>query len=65
MQKANMFAERGPRITHVNTLPSIITLQNIIPDMRNESRKRTISYRVYVYVIIAIQFVHYTIIVCI
>ena len=35
-----MYAERGPRITDVNTL-SIITLQNIDPDVRNESRKQS------------------------
>ena len=28
-----MYAERGPRVTHVNTL-SIITLQNIVPDVK-------------------------------
>ena len=35
-----MFAERGPRVTHVKTL-SIITLQNIVPDVRNERRKQS------------------------
>ena len=30
MQKDHMYAERGPWVTHVNTL-SIITLQNIVP----------------------------------
>ena len=35
-----MYAERGPRVTHVHTL-SIITLQNIVPDVRNESRKQS------------------------
>ena len=34
-----MHAERRPRVTHVNTLLSIITLQNIIPDVGNEIRK--------------------------
>ena len=57
-----MYAERGPRVTHVHTL-SIITLQNIVPDVRNERRK--LSHIVfYVDVIIAIKCVHYTIIVC-
>ena len=38
-QKDHMYEtclyERGPRVTHVNTL-SIITLQNIVPDVRND-----------------------------
>ena len=37
-QKDHMYAERGPRVNHVNTL-SIITLQNIVLDVRNESKK--------------------------
>ena len=39
-QKDHMYAERGPRVTHVNTV-SIITLQNIVPAVRNESRKQS------------------------
>ena len=35
-----MYPERGPRVTHVHTL-SIITLQNIVPDVRNESKKQS------------------------
>ena len=35
-----MYAEKGPRVNHVNTL-SFITLQNAIPDVRNESRKQS------------------------
>ena len=35
-----MYAERGPRVTRVNAL-SIITLQIIVPDVRNESRKQS------------------------
>ena len=43
-QKDHMYAERGPRVTHVNTR-SIITLQNIVPDVRYESRKKNlVSY---------------------
>ena len=52
-----MYAERGPRVTHVNTL-SIITLQNIVPDVRNESRKQVVSF--FVHMIIAIKRVQYT-----
>ena len=39
-QKDHMYAERGPRVTHIYTLP-IITLQNIVPDVSNESRKQS------------------------
>ena len=39
-EKDRMYAERGPRVTHVNTL-SIITLQNIGPDVTNEIRKQS------------------------
>ena len=35
-----MYTERGPRVTHVNTL-SNITLQNIVQDVRNKSRKQS------------------------
>ena len=35
-----MYAERGPRETHANTL-SIITLQNIVTDVRDERRKQS------------------------
>ena len=56
-----MYAERGPWVTHVHTL-SIITLQNIVPDVRNESKNDLVSF--YVNVIIAIKCVHYTIIAC-
>ena len=53
-----MYAERGPRVTHVNTL-SIITLQNIVPDVRNESRKQS-RIVFFVHMIIAIKRVQYT-----
>ena len=57
-QIGHMYAERGPRVTDVNTL-FIITLQNIDPNVRNESRK----HRFYVH-IIAKKWVHYIIIIC-
>ena len=38
-----MYPEIGPWVTHVNTL-SIITLQNIVTDVR-KWKKKTISYR--------------------
>ena len=57
MQKDHMYAERGPRVTNVNTL-SIITLQNIVPDVK----KNLISFLKHLN--IAIKCVHYTIIVC-
>ena len=38
-KKNNINAEIGQRVTHVKTL-SIITLQNIVPDVRNEIRKQ-------------------------
>ena len=38
-----MYAERGPRVTRVNRL-SIITLQNIVQDVRNERRKNLVSF---------------------
>ena len=42
-----MYVERGPRVTYVNRL-SIITLQNMVLDMRNESRKQSeIEVRLY------------------
>ena len=60
-QKDHMYAERGPWVTHVPTL-SIITLQNMVPNVRNEDGNNLVSF--YVHVIIAIKCVHYTIIVC-
>ena len=44
--KCKRYAEIGPRVTHVNTL-SIITPQNIVPDVRNESKKQ--SHIVFIY----------------
>ena len=35
-----MYAERGLTVTHVHTM-SIITFQNIVPDVRNESMKQS------------------------
>ena len=42
-QKDHVYAGKGLRVTHVNTL-SIITLQNIVPDVRNESRKQSRTF---------------------
>ena len=44
-----MYSEIGPHVTHDITL-SIITLQNIIPDFRNESRKQ--SRIVFMYILL-------------
>lgn len=56
----DMYDEREPRAIHVNT-HSLNTPQNIIPDLRNEIIKQS---RIYLYVIIALKFVHYIVIVC-
>ena len=42
-QKDHMYAERGPWVTHVPTL-SIITLQNIVPNVRNEDGNNLVSF---------------------
>ena len=37
-----MYAERGPRVTHVSTV--YYYAPNIVPDVRNESRKNLVSF---------------------